>query len=115
MSEETNEHLGRRDVLKRGAILGGAVVWTTPVVQSLAGPAFAASSPAGENCEFDVIIVVNGVEVCEHVVANTPECCAAIDSANAEDNPTLRFMAQVAALATVCSPATGGSTISACS
>lgn len=115
MSEETSEDLGRRDVLKRGALLGGAVVWTTPVVQSLAGPAFAASSPVGEDCEFDLIIVKNGVEVCEHVAANTPECCAAIDKANAEDDPTLRFLAQVTALATVCSPLTGGSTISACS
>ena len=33
--------LDRRSVLRRGAILGGAMVWTVPTVQSLAGPAFA--------------------------------------------------------------------------
>ena len=33
--------LDRRALLRRGAILGGAIVWTTPVVQSLATPAFA--------------------------------------------------------------------------
>ncbi len=33
--------LDRRTVLRRGAILGGAMVWTVPTVQSLAGPAFA--------------------------------------------------------------------------
>lgn len=37
--------LDRRSVLKRGAILGGALVWTAPAVQTLAGPAFAAGSP----------------------------------------------------------------------
>lgn len=50
MSEEINEGLGRRDVLKRGAMVGGALVWTVPAVQTLAGPAFAASSPAGQPC-----------------------------------------------------------------
>lgn len=37
--------LDRRTVLRRGAILGGALVWTVPAVQTLAGPAFAAGSP----------------------------------------------------------------------
>lgn len=39
--------VSRRSALKRGAIVGGALVWTTPVVQSLARPAFAqdAGSP----------------------------------------------------------------------
>ena len=32
--------LDRRSLLRRGALLGGAIVWTTPVVQSLATPAF---------------------------------------------------------------------------
>lgn len=50
MSEEITEGLGRRELLRRGAILGGAVAWTTPVVQSLTGPAFAAASPAGQAC-----------------------------------------------------------------
>lgn len=34
----------RRTLLKRGAVVGGAAVWATPVVQSLAQPAFAAGS-----------------------------------------------------------------------
>lgn len=42
----------RRDLLRRSALLGGAVVWTTPVVQSLSAPAFATGSPVQENpCE----------------------------------------------------------------
>lgn len=36
--------LDRRAVLRRGAILGGALVWTVPAVQTLAGPAFAAGT-----------------------------------------------------------------------
>ncbi len=37
--------LDRRTVIRRGAILGGALVWTAPAVQTIAGPAFAAGSP----------------------------------------------------------------------
>lgn len=43
--EEQAGGLNRRSVLKRGAIVGGAMVWTVPAVQSLAGPAFAAGTP----------------------------------------------------------------------
>lgn len=49
MEEPNMQHerpgLNRRDVLRRGAILGGAMVWTVPAVQTLSGPAFAAGSP----------------------------------------------------------------------
>jgi LPXTG-motif cell wall-anchored protein len=38
----------RRDVLKRAAVLGGSVVWATPVVQSLSGTAWAATSGSVE-------------------------------------------------------------------
>lgn len=37
----TTSRLGRRDLLKRGALVGGALVWTTPVVQSIGGTALA--------------------------------------------------------------------------
>lgn len=49
MGEETSQGLTRRDLLRRGAVLGGAVVWTTPVVQTLGmGRAFASTaSPVG--------------------------------------------------------------------
>ncbi len=36
--------LDRRDVLKRAALVGGATVWVTPVIQSLSGSAWAATS-----------------------------------------------------------------------
>lgn len=35
----------RRTLLKRGAVVGGTAIWATPVIQSLARPAFAAGSP----------------------------------------------------------------------
>jgi hypothetical protein len=35
----------RRDLLRRGAIVGGALVFAVPAVQSIAAPAFAQSSP----------------------------------------------------------------------
>ena len=50
MTDETPNSGGisRRDVLRRGAIVGG-VVWSVPIVQSLASPAFAAGSEAPED------------------------------------------------------------------
>jgi len=43
VSETTNQ-ISRREILKRGAFVGGAVVWATPVVQTLGmGRAFAAT------------------------------------------------------------------------
>ena len=49
MSESQGQGISRRDLLKRGAALGGAVVWATPVVQTLGmGRAFAQdTSPVG--------------------------------------------------------------------
>lgn len=38
----------RRTLLKRSAVVGGALVWATPVVQSIASPAFASGSPGGQ-------------------------------------------------------------------
>ena len=57
MNEEIDETPGfsRRDMLRKTAIVGGALVWTAPAVQSLAGPAFAQTvgSPRGaEVCTY---------------------------------------------------------------
>ena len=47
MPPNPSQGITRRDLLKRGAVLGGAVVWVTPIVQSVGmGRAFAqATSP----------------------------------------------------------------------
>lgn len=44
-----DRHFGisRRDLIKRGAVVGGTLVWATPVVQRLTPPAFA----AGTTCD----------------------------------------------------------------
>jgi hypothetical protein len=49
MAENESQGISRRDLLKRGAALGGAVMWATPVVQTLGmGRAFAqTASPVG--------------------------------------------------------------------
>ena len=49
MSENKGEGISRRDLLRKGAVLGGAVVWATPVVQTLSmGRAYAqTASPTG--------------------------------------------------------------------
>lgn len=41
----------RRDLIRRGAIVGGTLLWATPVIQSFARPALAhAVSPASHYC-----------------------------------------------------------------
>lgn len=78
MNEPTDqEHavragLDRRAVLRRGAVLGGAVAWSTPIVQSLASPAFAAGSPLCETRVQD--------EDCVRIYDDTPDCCACVES-----------------------------------
>jgi hypothetical protein len=51
---------GRRTVLKRTALIGGTMVWSTPVVQSIAAPALAVGgSPApGEQSEGPSYVIV---------------------------------------------------------
>ena len=65
MPEETSRGISRRDLLKRGAVLGGAVVWVTPVVQTLGmGRAFAqtASPVPGQDISYIGINVVCATE-----------------------------------------------------
>lgn len=47
--EAHRKGLTRRDVLRRGAVAGGALLWAAPVVQSIRTPAYAAS-PGAEAC-----------------------------------------------------------------
>jgi hypothetical protein len=42
--------VSRRELLRRGAIVGGTLVWATPVLQSLAPPAFAQATPRPCGC-----------------------------------------------------------------
>lgn len=41
-AEPDQPAVSRRDALRRGAAVGGALIWTVPVVQSLSGTAVAA-------------------------------------------------------------------------
>lgn len=64
MSEEleTKGGVSRRDMLKRSAMLGGALVWATPVVQSLGGTAYATTtgSPAPGCISFIALLLKCG-------------------------------------------------------
>ena len=42
--------MDRREFLRRSAIVGGTVAWMTPVIQSLAPPAYAHSVSPATNC-----------------------------------------------------------------
>ncbi|MGH8893621.1 MAG: twin-arginine translocation signal domain-containing protein [Actinomycetes bacterium] len=45
---EPDGGISRRDVLRKSALVGGAMVWAVPAVQTLGAPAFAASTTVGE-------------------------------------------------------------------
>jgi hypothetical protein len=48
--------LSRRDVIRRGAVAGGTLLWATPVIQSLGGVAHAQGSPGpGGECVYYAI------------------------------------------------------------
>lgn len=59
MGEESSQGITRRDLLRRGAVLGGAVVWTTPVVQTLGmGRAFAnTASPVDGGKDVSYVVI----------------------------------------------------------
>lgn len=77
--EERGEGLDRRAVLRRGAVLGGALVWTTPAVQTIAGPAFAAGTPRCSTRLQGEVRYRNGTSQCVEVVYDPTEtCCSCI-------------------------------------
>lgn len=60
MVEKPDRRLSRRETLKRGAVLGGATLWATPVVQSLTvQPAFAQATPVPPGVEGPSYIAMN--------------------------------------------------------
>jgi hypothetical protein len=80
-SEETSG-LSRRQMLKRGAAVGGALVWTVPAVQSLSGTAFAQTiSPGGEGCPEGTDLHSFKIEVNDGVVQGC------VGPTAGEDNP----------------------------
>lgn len=48
--QQSTPGLDRRDLIKRGAVVGGALVWSAPLVQTVASPALAATSPGPGPC-----------------------------------------------------------------
>ena len=59
--------LSRRELLKRGAALGGALLWTTPLIQAIGmSPAFAQQASASP-CSVFYAIKVGKLGVCENI------------------------------------------------
>lgn len=74
--DQSPHGLTRREVLKKGALLGGALVWATPVVQAIGiQPAHAQEVSPG--CE--IRITFGNVELCIRTTADVCACIAACD------------------------------------
>lgn len=56
-STQVGSGISRRSVMKRTALVGGAMVWTLPAVQSIAAPAFAAGSPVAPGCSVSYVVL----------------------------------------------------------
>lgn len=67
--------LDRRAVLRRGAILGGALVWTVPAVQTLAGPAFAAGTGCAAKLTLETKDAQGNTVVCATVTFQESDAC----------------------------------------
>ena len=71
-SPEEPVGMDRRSLLRRGAVVGGAVAWSTPLVQTIASPAFAAGSPL---CDTKV-----EADDCTFTYAASVDCCECVES-----------------------------------
>jgi len=58
-SMDTSLGISRRTLLRRGAVVGGSLVWTIPVVHTLAAPSAAAGTPL-DGISFVAVIVKCG-------------------------------------------------------
>lgn len=77
---ESNLGISRRTLIKRTAVVGAGVAWATPVVQSLAGPAFAQQGTP--QCVFEVIVRL-GNECFKVGIATAPQaCCDCLGAGN---------------------------------
>ena len=68
----------RRDLMKRGAIVGGTLLWVAPAIQSFGSKAFAQTngSPFCDAC----IAVTQGPNTVHVVFEPTQVCCECIDN-----------------------------------
>lgn len=82
----------RRTLLKRGAVVGGALVWATPVVQSLSGTAMASVGPGslpGGSCSVNLDLHINGAGESGTFTSNDSSCCSQLNSLVATYNSAL--------------------------
>jgi hypothetical protein len=83
-ADQLSYGLTRREALKKGALLGGALIWTTPAVQAI-GILPAHAQEVSPLCEVRVSFGPPGspIEIC---FRTTPDVCACI--ADCGPNPT---------------------------
>jgi len=87
--EEFQANLGidRRTLIKRGAVVGGTLVWAAPVVQSLSAPAFAAGSPQPA-CTVTTRIYDPQSNTCTITNFNADtDCCECVNAGNCSGDP----------------------------
>src|SRR3712207_984378 len=80
---QSNLGMSRRTLIKRSAVVGAGMVWATPVVQSLSGPAFA-QTRGSASCTFDVIVEINGTCIYAGTATTTQDCCACLVAGTCE-------------------------------
>lgn len=82
---DLNSELGmsRRDLIRRGAVVGGTLLWVAPAIQSMAPKAFAQeTNPGSKLCSACADVFHNGVFVGHQEFDPTPDCCNCLDANN---------------------------------
>lgn len=81
---EANLGISRRDLIRRGAVVGGTLVWAAPVVQSLR-PAFAQAQTGSPACDASCTITLRFGSVTREIPGQfkNPDCvCCCLAGSN---------------------------------
>jgi hypothetical protein len=100
----------RRDLMRRGAVVGGTLIWVAPAIQSIGAKAYAQTtgSPLCDACLAVTIVRPNGSSVTRHLhITPSADCCACIDAFDpGGEDPLGAIVSCVASQG--CSPSGGG-------
>lgn len=87
------ERISRRTMVRRGAVIGGSLVWAAPAIQAVGPAAFAQSQTGSPACTPGVRTFVQGGSCVETIYSESLACCSCI--ATQEANGADAFLAAI--------------------
>lgn len=71
----------RRDLMRRGAIVGGTLLWVAPAIQSFSSKAYAQDGGPSPLCEFCIAGSTPGGPPTHATLGPTTACCDCVEAA----------------------------------